>query len=82
MIELLIDHGADINVVSKTKNSALIEAIISEFEEASELLIQKGADVNVAGEDYKSALLWAAFKGKKESFDSFKSYDSKQKHDI
>lgn len=29
MIKLLVDHGADINVVSKTQNSALIEAIIS-----------------------------------------------------
>lgn len=50
-MKLLLDNGADINVVNTKNNTALILATGEAFEKAAELLIERGADVNVVGQD-------------------------------
>lgn len=62
ILKLLLDNGADINVVNTKNNSALILAIGKSFEKAAELLIERGADVNIVGQNSETALTWAVDK--------------------
>lgn len=72
-VQLLIDHGADVNAVDSEGFTALISAVMSNNKESVQLLIAKGADVNkervwtVRGKEVRiSALVIAQHKGNQE----------------
>jgi ankyrin repeat protein len=46
LVHLLINRGADVNAVDRTKRSPLTWAILSWRDDVVDLLISKGADVN------------------------------------
>ena len=50
MIELLIEHGADVNVADEHGKTALIVAAENSNKEMLELLIKHGANINTADE--------------------------------
>lgn len=55
-IEILLDNGADLNIVNDSLYSALMEAVKLEDEALVDLLIRKGADVNLTVDPTDSAL--------------------------
>jgi ankyrin repeat protein len=62
-IQLLIDHGADINFIDKQGNNLLINSLEECRLDAAKLLINKGIDVNFIPEDGISALMTACTMG-------------------
>jgi len=58
-IELLIKHGANINLANHMKHTPLIKAICYADKHIVEILIKAGADVNCVDSNNKSALDWS-----------------------
>lgn len=59
-LQMLIDHGANIHILSKSKLSALHAASNSGKLESAKLLISKGMDVNAKDHQNRTPLFWAA----------------------
>lgn len=51
MINLLVEHGADINIQDMDGNTALMLALIENNLEAVEALLQKGADITIRNKE-------------------------------
>jgi ankyrin repeat protein len=69
-VQLLLDHGADINILDNLGRSALEYATgalnwpkTSKAEQVVKLIIQAGADVNVKATLGNTPLMWAARAG-------------------
>lgn len=62
-IQLLIDHGADINVIDNDGSNLLINALEECRLDTAKILINKGIDVNFIPEDGISALMIACTMG-------------------
>ncbi|KAK4060549.1 uncharacterized protein Triagg1_10674 [Trichoderma aggressivum f. europaeum] len=54
--QLLIDHGADVNIVGKSHGTALQKAAYRGCMNMVKLLLENGADVNIQGGTYGNAL--------------------------
>ena len=59
-MELLLEHGADINAVGGEYTTALIAACRWRREMAVKLLLEKGADVNALGDGSRGSALYVA----------------------
>ncbi|MGE5591492.1 MAG: ankyrin repeat domain-containing protein [Bacillota bacterium] len=74
-LAVLLDHGADINRVSRStvafvpRNTALHAALAGGSEEAAAMLIERGANINVADSNGQTPLHLAAFGGLDRSLD-------------
>ena len=55
-VKVLLDGGADINLVSADGSSALLVAIVNEHNELADFLLDKGADPNLADSRGRAAL--------------------------
>jgi len=66
IVSLLLDRGADINIVGRNYGSALSGATYSGNEAIVSLLLNRGADIDIAGSYYGSASSAAAYGGKEE----------------
>lgn len=66
MIKLLIENGADVNLINEKNNTALIVALDRGFESAAEILIRNGAAVNSFGQNKETPIMRAAHRGKEE----------------
>jgi len=55
-VKILLDGGADINVTSADRSSALLVAVVNEHNEVAEFLLGKGADPNLADDKGRAAL--------------------------
>ena len=62
-IDLLIEEGADVNVVDTDGHSALFRAVIKNKLQSFLPLLKAGSDVNIADHNKKTALIFAAAKG-------------------
>jgi hypothetical protein len=62
-LEVLLKHGADVNVVDNDGNTALIVAADNGHLDCIEALLKHGADLNVVGNEERGALMWAAYGG-------------------
>ncbi len=71
--EVLIEHGADVDMKNKRGGTALLWAC-GEHTECSQLLIDNGADVNI---NSGSALIWHANRGNKELVISLLNHGAK-----
>jgi ankyrin repeat protein len=61
-VQLLLDHGADVNAAASTGATALTEAISARHVEAVRMLLERGARVNYAfGQIRQTPLIWASF---------------------
>ena len=60
VVELLIDHGADIEAKDGVQRTPLIITAESENARVAEILIDCGADINAQAIRGYTALLWAA----------------------
>ncbi|MDA3821306.1 MAG: ankyrin repeat domain-containing protein, partial [Bacteroidales bacterium] len=60
--KMLLERGADPNVLSSTKNSALMYAVEKGNMEIMKLLIEYGAEINVAGFNGETPLFLAIFR--------------------
>ncbi|QYT04241.1 Ankyrin repeat protein [Trichoderma simmonsii] len=56
MAQLLIDHGADVNIVAESHGTALQRAAYRGCMNMVKLLLENGADVNIQGGTYGNAL--------------------------
>ena len=63
---LLLDRGANVNVVAGRYGTALTSAAYRGYEEIVLLLLNRGADVNLVGSQYGTALTAAASRGYEE----------------
>ncbi|MCJ1264014.1 hypothetical protein MMC22_003885 [Lobaria immixta] len=66
-MELLLDHGAEIDATDDRGNTALISTASSGDMEGLELLLKRGANIHAFGDEYGSALHAAASEGDEES---------------
>ena len=57
VIQVLIDHGADVNATNKKNQTALIIACINTYEGAINLLLNAGADPNIADDTFGDTCL-------------------------
>lgn len=64
IIQILGDHGGDINITDDYGFSPFLWAVVSGQTHAVNLLLDMGADVNSTSADGKPALAWAAGLGK------------------
>ncbi|KAH6670654.1 ankyrin repeat-containing domain protein [Halenospora varia] len=64
LVEILLDHGADINEINTKKETALIAEVIhcplEKYPQAIHLLVEKGADIEMVDVDGNTALMVAA----------------------
>ena len=60
LVRLLLDEGADINIVGGTFGTALAAAAHGGWLDMVSLLLDRGADVNIVGGEYGTALAAAA----------------------
>ena len=60
IVELLLDRGADINIIGGNYGTALGAAANGGNQEILELLLDRGADINIIGGEYGTALGAAA----------------------
>jgi hypothetical protein len=65
MVQLLVQHGVDVNAVSKHLGNALQAASCMGHKNIVQLLIEQGANVNAQGGEYDTALQAASFMGHK-----------------
>lgn len=65
-VELLINHGANVNATTENGKTALIVAAENSNKEMLELLIKHGANINAADESGYTALMVAAKHNEKE----------------
>ncbi|KAJ7028092.1 ankyrin repeat domain-containing protein [Mycena alexandri] len=63
VVQLLIEHGADVNVQGGAYNSPLQAASYNGHENIVQLLIEHGADVNAQGGEYDGTLQAASYMG-------------------
>ncbi|KAJ7017378.1 ankyrin repeat domain-containing protein [Mycena alexandri] len=63
MTQLLVEHGANVNVQGGEYDSALQAASYNGHENIVQLLIEHGANVNAQGGEYDSALQAASYNG-------------------
>jgi len=60
IVKLLVDHGADLNAVSKASDyTPLLDALQKGHEEVAKYLIAKGANVITMGKDRNTPLMYA-----------------------
>ena len=57
MVQLLLDHGAEVNIQNERKVSALMLAASKGNIEVAKKLLERGADVSLKGEEESTALL-------------------------
>jgi len=65
--QILLDHGASINLEDEDCMTALSYAAANGHTELVELLVKKGAHINYKAGDGMTALMWAAVKGHGET---------------
>ena len=63
IVQLLLDRGADVNIVGGQHGTALIAAAARGYGNMVQLLLKAGADVNMVGGEYGTALIAAAARG-------------------
>ena len=63
VVELLLEHGADVNAKGSDDGTALQAASYKGHEKVAELLLEHGADVNAEGGGYGTALQAASYNG-------------------
>ena len=66
ILELLLEHGADVNIQNKHGDTALIEASYNGHIETTKLLLEYKADPNLKDKDERTALMEASAKGHEE----------------
>jgi len=66
IVSLLLDRGADINIVGEDNGTALAVAAYRGNQAIVSLLLDRGADINIVGGHYGTALGAAAFSGNEE----------------
>jgi ankyrin repeat protein len=74
VVELLLQHGAELEVVNHHGDTALLSAIYSNEPKNVELLLQRGADCNVKDKDGKTPLQLAQARGNTEIIGILKSF--------
>lgn len=57
LVELLLEHGADINMVGSKYGTALCTAAYHGSEAIVNILLEHGADVDIVGGKYRTALV-------------------------
>lgn len=67
ILEELLKHGADVNAITLTGETALHELAMAGLVEDLEFLLQMGAEVNAATNTGETALHWAAIGGHVEA---------------
>lgn len=65
VVELLLEYGADVNVVGAHGDTALCLSLQRDYAVITDLLLAHGADVNSHAENGDTALLIAVYKGNK-----------------
>ena len=60
LLRVLLDHGADPNVVNQYEQTPLMRAVEAGYIESVKLLLQRGADVNRQDKERQTALMCAA----------------------
>lgn len=68
IVQILIEHGANINATYNSGRTALFAAVEISSERMVKLLIENEADVNIVDRGHLTASLFAVNKGKKELF--------------
>ena len=74
VVELLVSHGADVNVQGELYGNALQAASAKGHEKVVEMLVSHGADVNAQGGLYNNALQAASSEGRKKVVEMLVSY--------
>ncbi|KAF2030966.1 ankyrin, partial [Setomelanomma holmii] len=69
VVELLLDHGANVSAEGGMWGSALVAAAYGENQKVVELLIDRGADLHFKGGHYGNALQAACVKAGVETID-------------
>ena len=67
VVSLLLDRGADVNMVDSYSGTALAVAVMQGNKDIVRLLLDRGADVNIVGGKVGTALAAAAIKGNKDT---------------
>lgn len=67
LAQLLLERGANPNIVTAESASALLSALEHEYFDLAELMVAKGAEVDVRNDKGWTPLIWAAIKGRKQS---------------
>ncbi|MEP6754850.1 MAG: ankyrin repeat domain-containing protein [Chthonomonadales bacterium] len=65
ILQMLIEHGADVNAMDLNKNTPMFVSILVSDNDAVKFLIEHGADVNPPPGNYYSPLQWATVIGNK-----------------
>ena len=73
-IQLLLDHGADINITTNGNWTALTYACFSQNTDVVKLLLNKGANGNLKDRDNKTILMYAYEEGFFDIIDIFLQY--------
>mmetsp|Transcript_13221 Transcript_13221/g.19948 ORF Transcript_13221/g.19948 Transcript_13221/m.19948 type:complete len:228 (+) Transcript_13221:146-829(+) len=79
IVNILLEHKADINFKSKNGGTALQEAVKQNQEHIVELLIQKGANIFEKDNDGMTAMHYAAFNGNEKIIDLLKEEEDYSK---
>ena len=61
MVSLLLDRGANINMVNGECGTALATAVYGGSADMVSLLLDRGADINTVGDEYGTALITAVY---------------------
>ena len=69
IVELLLEHGANVNARSGYFSTALIAATARGWEDVIQLLLSKGADANARNNKDENALQVAIYKGRRDIVD-------------
>ncbi|KAJ3832602.1 ankyrin repeat-containing domain protein, partial [Lentinula raphanica] len=63
IVELVLQHGADVNIQGGGFGTAIVAAAFKGLQDIVECLVQQGADINFQGKYYGTAIAAAANKG-------------------
>ena len=77
IVELLLKHGADVNVKDNYGRTALIQAAVYGYTKIAEFLIKHGVNVNVKDNNGDTALIYAIRRGHTETANLLRRYGAK-----
>jgi ankyrin repeat protein len=61
MVKLLLEGGADVNLIGRSYHTALQAPAFASYNKAVEILLDAGAEINTTGGGFQSALFAVAF---------------------